>query len=103
MTDGVRVVDGLGVIDAERDRLGFVELLAEGKPFRALDGREEGLETWVELPVWSGLMSDGDLDDNGDNGADKTPDGIELLFVSETSAVIMLPWARVMFPCREEE
>lgn len=51
MTDGVGVVDGLGVLDAERDRFGFVELVAEGKPYRALDGREDGPETWCELLV----------------------------------------------------
>ena len=31
------------------------------------------------------------------------PDDIELAFVSETSAVVLLLWARVNFPRREEE
>lgn len=75
-TDVVDVVDGFGVIDAELDRLGFVELLAGGEPYRALVEREEGLETWVELLVSSGLANDCDLDDNGNDGVDETPDDI---------------------------
>lgn len=103
MTDGVGVLDGLGVIDAERDRLVSVELLAEGKPYRALDGREEGPATWVIPPVWSGLVNDCDIDENGDNGVDVTPDDKELFFACKTSAVVMLPWARVELSRRKEE
>ena len=102
VTDVVGVVDGFGVIDAELDRVEFVELLAGDKPYRLLVGREEGLETWVEPLVPSVLANDCDLDDKGDDGVDEIPDDIELFFASETSAVVMLPWARVVFPLREE-
>lgn len=47
-------------------------------------------------------MNDCDIDDDGDVGADETPDDIELFLANETSAVVMLPWARVMIPWREE-
>ena len=51
MTKGVDVVEGLGVMDARLDRLGFVELLAGGTTYRALDGMEEGPETGIMLLV----------------------------------------------------
>ena len=51
MTNGVGVVEGLGVIDARLDRLGFVELLAGGTAYRALVGMEEGPETGIKLLV----------------------------------------------------
>ena len=48
-------------------------------------------------------MNDCNLDGNGDKGVGETPAGIELVFVNEIPAAVMLPWARVLFPCSEEE
>ena len=90
VTAGVCVVDGFGVIDAELDRHGAVELLAGGEVNRVFDEKEEGPEISGKLLVWSGVLDECDLDDEYDGSVNgELPGERELVPAYETSAVVM--------------
>ena len=90
VTDEFCSVDDFGVIDAKLDRLVAVELLAGCKVNRVFDEREEGPEILGKLLVWSDVLDECDLDDEDDGSVnDELPGEIELVFASETSAVVM--------------
>ncbi len=93
--DGPDVTDGVGVnafgrIDAKLDWLEATELLAGGKVARVVDEKEEGPGGLGELLVWSGVMDGCDLSGDDDGSVnDEIPGDIELVFASETPAVVM--------------